>query len=1014
MKRFIIPVIIFFAITSNVITQTKPVDIDGDGFYNISILEHLRWISENDSSWTWNFELDNDINAANTKYWNVGNHDNDTLTPDLAMGWCPIGNDSISFAGNFKGHNYSIDSLYINRPVQNFIGLFGNTTNNKTIDSFGLKDCDISGLNYVGGIIGFNTNNRIEYSFISGNLSGHNFVGGLVGENIKGNILNSSATGNVVGRDYVGGLAGHIENGNINESFTNNKVSGVNCIGGLVGSSKNCNIVNSYSLGNVSGNNYIGGLAGENIQVSILNSWVTGNVEGKDYVGGLAGHIKNGNVCESNANNKVSGIDRIGGLFGKCEYCKINYSNYAGDIIGNNYVGGLVGENVRGNIFNSWATGNVEGTDYVGGLTGNNFTSNIRNSYSTSNITGTNFIGGLVGDNNLDWWDENCYINNSYALGIVNGVNHVGGLVGHVDREGYVKNSFWDKQTSGIDSSAGGTGKTTDELKSKSTFTDAGWNFDFIWIISSEYPIVEIDTSYRPKDSDNDGYINISKLSDLRWLSESGYDLNKNFELDNDIDASDTRNWNGGLGFFPIGDIYDKFPGSFDGNKYTVHNLYINCPKLIHVGFFSSTDSSSVIENIGILNCDITGLTTVGGLVGGNDGTILNSYTKGDVKITGYSFIGGLVGGNSGIIINSSATGNVSGGYLVGGLVGYNSRKIVNSYASSYVSGEHNDVGGLVGLNQSGFIDSSYATGSVMGTGDDVGGLIGECSDGYVSNSFATGSVIGTGGYFVGGLVGRSVGTSNIDNSYATSNVSGIISVGGLIGASSYNIIISKTFATGNVKGDNQVGGLIGHSSSSVSNSYATGNVEGDEDVGGLVGRNSKCNLKNSFSSGIVGGYKNIGGLVGFNYEGSTDNSFWDIQTSGIYSSAGGTGKTTAEMKEKFTFTNADWDFEEIWNIDGVTNSGYPYLRGLVILSVFEINTNKDFWSFLLFPNPANLKIQIEYDKPLQQVVIYNILGMQVWNGEFKDTNAEINIENFVSGVYCVRVGNNVKMFVKE
>jgi hypothetical protein len=41
--------------------------------------------------------------------------------------------------------------------------------------------------------------------------------------------------------------------------------------------------------------------------------------------------------------------------------------------------------------------------------------------------------------------------------------------------------------------------------------------------------------------------------------------------------------------------------------------------------------------------------------------------------------------------------------------------------------------------------------------------------------------------------------------------------------------------------------------------------------------------------------------------------------------SAGGTGKTTAEMKTKSTFTDAGWDFIEIWGIG--ENQTYPYLR---------------------------------------------------------------------------------------
>jgi hypothetical protein len=54
-------------------------------------------------------------------------------------------------------------------------------------------------------------------------------------------------------------------------------------------------------------------------------------------------------------------------------------------------------------------------------------------------------------------------------------------------------------------------------------------------------------------------------------------------------------------------------------------------------------------------------------------------------------------------------------------------------------------------------------------------------------------------------------------------------------------------------------------------------------------------------------------------------NSFWDVETSGTSSSAGGTGKTTAEMMTESTFTDAGWDFVEVWHIG--ENQTYPFLR---------------------------------------------------------------------------------------
>ena len=80
-------------------------------------------------------------------------------------------------------------------------------------------------------------------------------------------------------------------------------------------------------------------------------------------------------------------------------------------------------------------------------------------------------------------------------------------------------------------------------------------------------------------------------------------------------------------------------------------------------------------------------------------------------------------------------------------------------------------------------------------------------------------------------------------------------------------------------------------------------------------------------------GYSYVGGLVGSNW-GAVSNSFWDIDTSGVNESDGGTSKTTAEMNDITTFSEEEWSIitvasgqtnpAYIWNI--VTGQTYPFL----------------------------------------------------------------------------------------
>ncbi len=141
----------------------------------------------------------------------------------------------------------------------------------------------------------------------------------------------------------------------------------------------------------------------------------------------------------------------------------------------------------------------------------------------------------------------------------------------------------------------------------------------------------------------------------------------------------------------------------------------------------------------------------------------------------------------------------------------------------------------------------------------------------------------------------------------------------------------------GTVSGDLFVGGLVGYSEGTVENLYATGTVSGGRYVGGLVGMNTNT-VENSYATGNVSGEFEVGGLVGENY-GTVSNSFWDIHTSGTDISDGGTGKTTAEMMDITTFSNAGWDIvgvaniedpniEHIWNI--VDTETYPFLSSIL------------------------------------------------------------------------------------
>ena len=432
--------------------------------------------------------------------------------------------------------------------------------------------------------------------------------------------------------------------------------------------------------------------------------------------------------------------------------------------------------------------------------------------------------------------------------------------------------------------------------------------------------------------------------------------LGGSYVLMNDLDsttpgytelASETAN--GGKGWQPTGTTAenDRFVGSFNGQGYVICDLVIDRFDESRVGLFGVVGEGAVIGNIGVVNGNVTGHDDVGGLVGKNEGTVGNSYST--CRVIGNNNVGGLVGDNSGNVSNCYCTGRVTGGSSVGGLVGRNSGNVSDSYCTGIVTGARS-VGGLVGQNE-GTASNCFSSASVTGN-NYIGGLVGQ-NGGTASNCFSTGSVTGnnylgglvgmnsnavsdshatgsvTGNNYIGGLMGMNEGT--VSDSYSTSSATGNTRVGGLVGQNSN--AVSDSYATGRVTGNDCVGGLMGTNEGTVSDSYSTSSATGNTRVGGLVGQNSNA-VSDSYATGRVTGNKHVGGLVGRNF-GTVSNSFWDTQTSGQPTSSGGTGKTTAQMKDITTFSGAGWNIvavadsgtgntDYIWNIvDDVT---YPFL----------------------------------------------------------------------------------------
>lgn len=274
------------------------------------------------------------------------------------------------------------------------------------------------------------------------------------------------------------------------------------------------------------------------------------------------------------------------------------------------------------------------------------------------------------------------------------------------------------------------------------------------------------------------------QIENASQLQAANLDTDADYVLVKDVNASETRHWNDGSGFEPLGnnigmesDGYYRgfeFNGTFDGKEYSITNLWINRPKSSYIGLFGYLNSGSRISNLVLVSVDITGNRSVGGLSGATNyahiencevsGRISSIYNSGglvgynfytsitrcstNVNISGTSHIGGLIGwhdgwSNLGVISDCSSEGRVRGGSVMGGLVGFNNNIITRSYSSCIVNGTGN-LGGFVGANHGSSsypIMNCYSTGNVIGSNDYIGGFVGN-NQKTIMNCYSIGEVI--------------------------------------------------------------------------------------------------------------------------------------------------------------------------------------------------------------------------------------------------------------------------------
>ena len=391
------------------------------------------------------------------------------------------------------------------------------------------------------------------------------------------------------------------------------------------------------------------------------------------------------------------------------------------------------------------------------------------------------------------------------------------------------------------------------------------------------------------------------QITNVEQLQEMEDILDAHYVIMNDIDASDTENWNNGNGFDPIGTQNFPFMGTLDGNGYTIDGLYINRPDEDFVGLFGYILNSTEIINLNIYNVYIIGNKYIGALSGFFEfRNSLSSCLIDNCSITGdvisdsdyyHSYIGGIIG----MIFGNSPNFNIS-------------FSINNCNVDADIESNKNTIGGLAGMIR--IFGKFYCS---------------ECkSAGRVESN----------GSIIGGLVGK-VCVSNNSNSY---------------------IQLSDCLSTCDISGNAVAGGFAGffesfHGSISVLNCSCYGIVTFTfMDAGGFTGvineASGSVNIENCFCTGTIDNNSlsnDPGGFIGacfgtpsisccFWQENSADHDIdyydgsYDYDHSEIYK------KTQEEMQRKATFASC-FDFVDNWIMGGNVmprDNFYPIQRSLV------------------------------------------------------------------------------------
>lgn len=613
--------------------------------------------------------------------------------------------NSRNFKGTYDGNNKTISNLTVNAPNSNYQGLFGYTSK-AVIKNVTLANCNITGKQYTGGIVGYaSTSTAIENCHVNGNInataSDASEHGGIVGSATATSITNCTVTGTIstsVSNDNYGGIVGAANYDVVITSCENAaKISGDGQKhGGIVGRDNNGSNKFKYCLntGVVKGNQYVGAIAGERYSPSNFDHCYYSNQSTIKAFGTSSGSNN------YTGHGEVAYVVTLGENISKIEFAEQTVISSA--LSGKKYY-------AKGD-WTLTLTPNQTDVTFVSYVCEGGTLSDLTTADGTHKLTITDkdvTISALVSNN--DATDVN-----GVTIAAIPDMRWRGNNVSVVVPTITVTNGET-PLVLGTDYLVACSNNTA---IGEATITIKGIN-NYKGTTTKKFNIVDFplqDAS--AANSASNPYL-ITTAEDLEALASivnTGSRLGGYYKQSADITLTNEHT--------AIGNSSNtSFRGVYDGDNNVIKGLLINQPKGRYHGLFGRAKNAT-ITNVIIENCDITAKDYVGGICGyASETTISNCKVSGAIKtadgVDGM-YHGGIAGSIydkpiSSCVNTASVKGNNSKSQYYGGIVGEGSWTIITDCFNAGIVEGTLYVGSIVGSNGASRLNNNYHTTTTTG-----------------------------------------------------------------------------------------------------------------------------------------------------------------------------------------------------------------------------------------------------------------------------------------------------------